>query len=263
MRVRLVLFAFLALAVLGVGVTGSVAAPPNVEYVFRGELLAAPPPGSPSLLIDVGGGNHRAVRLMIGQSSGQSFAVDSNTEYLRWSHGVPTVVQQSNLAVGDALTIRIRAPRILQQVESAPAKIVADRGPNPGRPGKPLWLFKGSLNSPADGSHLSVHVGDGNHRALKAMPRPGPRPVLRLWPADDLHPLAGPGARAASRRASFRSAMTSAFASGPRPVVASAGRIDSGEPRRRARAALFLLGSAHMAVRRPASHAGLLAAICP
>ena len=171
MRVRLVLFAFLALAVLGVGVTGSVAAPPNVEYLFRGELLAAPPPGAPSLLIDVGGGNHRAVRLMIGQSSGQSFAVDSNTEYLRWSHGVPTVVQQSNLAEGDALTIRIRAPRnsSLQQVESAPAKIVADRGPNPGRPGKPLWLFKGSLNAPADGSHLSVHVGDGNYRALKAM----------------------------------------------------------------------------------------------
>jgi hypothetical protein len=157
--------------VLGVGVSGSVAAPPNVEYMFNGELLAAPPPGASSLLIDVNGGNHRAVRLMIGQSSGQSFAVDSNTEYLRWSHGVPTVVDQSNLAAGDALTIRIRAPRnsSLQQVEASPAKVVADRGPDPGRPGKPLWLFRGSLNAPADGSHLSVHVMDGNHRALKAM----------------------------------------------------------------------------------------------
>jgi hypothetical protein len=173
MRFRLLFFAFLALAMLGLGASGSVAArqSASVEYVFRGELLASPPQGAPSLLVDVEGGNHRAVRLMIGQSSGQSFAVDSNTEYLRWTHGVPTVVQEDNLVAGDALMVRIRAPRgsSLQQVESAPAKVVADRGPSPGRPDKPLWLFRGTLNSPANGSSLSVHVMDGNHRALKAM----------------------------------------------------------------------------------------------
>jgi hypothetical protein len=173
MRIRLLLLALVALCAVGLGATGSVAAgkQAGVAYVFRGELAATPPPGSAALLLDVAGGNHRALRLMVGQPSGQSFAVDAHTEYLRWVHGVPTVVQQSNLVEGDQLTIRIRAARgsSLAQVEATPANIVADRGPNPGRPLKPLWLFEGTLNSPVAGTSLSIHVGDGNHRALTAM----------------------------------------------------------------------------------------------
>src|SRR6266550_9398924 len=149
MRFRTIFLALMALAVVGfVGATGSVAADrqAGVAYIFRGELVAAPPPGATSLLVDVAGGNSRALRLMVGQSSGQSFAVGSNTEYLRWVHGVPTVVSQSNLAEGDQLTLRIRAPRgsSLTQVESMPATIVADHGPTPGRAAKPLWLFQGT-----------------------------------------------------------------------------------------------------------------------
>ena len=108
---------------------------------------------------------------MVGQPSGQSFAVNSNTQYLRWVHGVPTVVQQSNLAEGDQLVVRIRAQRgsTLPQVEASAAKVVADHGPNPGRATRPLWLFQGTLNAPAANGHLGVHVLDGNHRALKAM----------------------------------------------------------------------------------------------
>jgi hypothetical protein len=173
MKIRLLFVALAALAVLGLGASGSVASAksPSVAFIFRGELLAAPPPGASSLLVDVGGGNPRALRLMIGQSSGQSFSVGSQTEYLRWVHGVPTVVSQSNLAAGDALTIRIRAPRgsSLAQVESTPANVVADSGPSPGRPGRPLWLFQGTLNVPAAGGHINIHVMDGNHRALKSM----------------------------------------------------------------------------------------------
>jgi hypothetical protein len=167
----MIFLALAALAVVGFGATGSVAANSQVPFVFRGELVAAPPPGATSLLVEVAGGNHRALRLMVGQGSAQSFAVGANTEYLRWSHGVPTVVSQSNLAEGDQLTIRIRAPRSssLAQVESTDANIVADRGPTPGRAAKPLWLFQGTLNAPPAGNHLSVHVMDGNHRALKAM----------------------------------------------------------------------------------------------
>jgi len=173
MKVRLLFVVLAALAVFGLGASGSVASakPAGVAFIFRGELLAAPPPGATSLLVDVGGGNRPALRLMIGQSSAQSFAVDSQTEYLRWAHGVPTVVSQSNLAAGDALTIRIRAPRnsSLAQVEATPANVVADSGPNPGRTGRPLWLFQGTLNAPAEGGNISIHVMDGNHRALKAM----------------------------------------------------------------------------------------------
>jgi len=173
MRFRMLFLALMAVAAVGLGATGSTAASKQglVEYQFRGELAATPPPNSASLLVDVAGGNQRALRLMVGQPSGQAFAVNSNTEYLRWVHGVPTVVQQSNLAEGDQLVVRIRAPRssTLAQVEASAAKIVADHGPNPGRARKPLWLFQGTLNSPAANGHLNVHVLDGNHRALKAM----------------------------------------------------------------------------------------------
>jgi hypothetical protein len=174
MRFRLVFVALAALAAVGLGATGSIAAGKQglVEYQFRGELAATPPPNASSLLVDVAGGNQRALRLMIGQPSGQAFAVDANTQYLRWVHGVPTVVQQSNLAEGDQLVVRIRAQRgsTLSQVEASAAKVVADHGQNPGRARKPLWLFQGTLNAlAAANGHLSVHVLDGNHRALKAM----------------------------------------------------------------------------------------------
>jgi hypothetical protein len=172
MRIRMLFVALVALSVVGLGATGSVASSQaNVLYEFRGELSADPPPGASALIVDVAGGNRRALRLMVGQSSGQSFAVGPNTQYLRWAHGVPTVVSLDNLAEGDQLTLRIRAPRgsSLGQVEATPAAVVSDRGPNPGRPMKPLWLFKGSLNAPASGNSLNLHVLDGNYRALKAM----------------------------------------------------------------------------------------------
>jgi len=172
MKVRLLCLALVALSVVGLGASGSVASSQtNALFLVRGELLADPPSGSSSLIVDVAGGNRRALRLLVGQSSAQSFAVGPNTQYLRWTHGVPTVVTQDNLAEGDQLTLRIRAPRgsSLAQLLATPAGNVADRGPSPGRPARPLWLFKGTLNAPASGGHLGIHVLDGNYRALKAM----------------------------------------------------------------------------------------------
>ena len=173
MRIRLLCLALVAMSVIGLGASGSVAASrqANVLFLVRGELLADPPSGSSSLIVDVAGGNRRALRLLVGQSSAQSFAVGPNTQYLRWAHGVPTVVTQDNLAEGDQLTLRIRAPRgsSLAQLLATPANNVADRGPSPGRAAKPLWLFQGTLNAPASNGHLGIHVLDGNYRALKAM----------------------------------------------------------------------------------------------
>jgi hypothetical protein len=173
MRIRMIFLAFVALSVVGLEASGSIAASQkaSVVYLFRGELIAAPPPGASSLLVDVAGGNRRALRLMVGQSSAQSFAVGLRTQYLRWVRGVPTVVSQSNLAEGDQLTLRIRALRgsSLAQVESTPANVVSDHGPSLRRPTKPLWLVKGTLNAPASGGRLNIHVLDGNYRALKAM----------------------------------------------------------------------------------------------
>ena len=173
MRIRMIFLALVALSVVGLGASGSIAAgrQANAVFIFRGELIATPPPGAGSLLVDVASGNRRALRLLVGQSSAQSFAVGLRTQYLRWVRGVPTVVSQSNLAEGDQLTLRIRAPRgsSLAEVEAAPASVVSDHGPSPRRPAKPLWLFKGTLNAIASGGRLNIRVLDGNYRALKAM----------------------------------------------------------------------------------------------
>jgi hypothetical protein len=173
MRIRMILLALVTLSVVGLGAAGSVAASQqaNALFLFRGELLADPPPGATSLLVDVAGGNRLALRKLVGQSSAQAFAVGPNTQYLRWARGVPTVVSIDNLTEGDQVTLRIRAPRrsSLAQVESTPAAVVADHGPNPRRAAKPLWLFKGTLIAPASAGRLSLHVLDGNYRALKAM----------------------------------------------------------------------------------------------
>jgi hypothetical protein len=73
---------------------------------------------------------------MLGQALDQSFAVDATTIFLRWVGKVPTVVAASQLAVGDRISIRIRAPRgsSLAQVEATPAKKVAEHEPAPPEP---------------------------------------------------------------------------------------------------------------------------------
>ena len=171
MRRHLVYAAFAALAVLLLGASSSLAARSgNIAYVFNGRLLADAG-NSSQLYVHVKGGNRPALRRLVGQSSDQHFAVDSSTEYLRWSHGVPTVVQESNLVAGDAVTLRIRADRTasLGQIEATPARVVSDRGQNPRFAKRALWLFVGTLNAPAASHRISLHITSGNWRALHAM----------------------------------------------------------------------------------------------
>ncbi len=172
MRRQLVYLAFLALAVLSVGASSTFAArgDANVLYLFNGRLLADAG-SSPTLFVDVNGGNHAALRKLIGHGDNQHFAVDSNTEYIRWAHGVPTVVSESNLVAGDRVTVRVRADRTasLAQIETTPAGVVADRGPNPRFAHRPLWLFIGPLDAPAANRHVTLHITNGNLRALRAM----------------------------------------------------------------------------------------------
>ena len=171
MRRHLLSLGLVAVAVLMVTVSGSLAARNSaVGFEFNGRLLADAG-NSSALYVDVKGGNHAALRKMIGQSDDQHFAVDSNTEYLRWSNGVPTVVSESNLAAGDVVSIKVRADRSasLAQIEATPARIVSDRGPTPGHARRPLWLFVGSLDSPAANGRLTLHISSGNWLALHGM----------------------------------------------------------------------------------------------
>jgi hypothetical protein len=171
MRRQVVYLALLVLVLTG-GASSTLAARSSgtIMYVFNGRLLADTG-NSTTLFVDVNGGNRAALRKLIGQGDDQHFAVDGNTEYLRWVHGVPTVVPESNLVAGDRVTLRVRADRSasLAQIESTPAVVVADRGPNGSFAHRPLWLFVGTLDAPAASVHLTLHITNGNLRALRAM----------------------------------------------------------------------------------------------
>ena len=131
----------------------------ELTYVFNGRLLADAGSSS-SLYVEVRGGSKPALRKLVGAAAAQHFAVGQNTQYLRWSRGVPTVVQESNLVVGDVVSIRVRAARdaSLAQIESTPASRVADRGATPGHAVRPLWLFVGTLDAPASNGRLAIRV---------------------------------------------------------------------------------------------------------
>jgi len=171
MRRRFTYFVIAALVLVAAGASSTLAAGGgNLTYMFNGRLLTDAG-NSSSLYVDVNGGNKPALRKLLGQSDNQYFAVGSGTQYLRWSHGVPTVVAEANLVAGDIVSVRVRAAHgaSLAQIEATVAARVSDRGPTRGRAGKPLWLFVGTLNTPAAGGKLTIHVQSGNWLALRKM----------------------------------------------------------------------------------------------
>jgi len=102
---------------------------PNMPlYLFRGTLASV---GNGSVTVDVTGGNHRALRLLVGGSRMQTFATGDDTIFLLWQGKVPTVVDASKLVVGDRIVVRIRseAGSSLSEVESSPARHVGDKEP--------------------------------------------------------------------------------------------------------------------------------------
>lgn len=172
MRRQLLYLALLAVAVLAVGAPSTLAArgTGNILYSFNGRLLADAG-SSPSIFVDVNGGNHAALRKLIGHGDNQQFAVDANTQFIRWTHGIPTVVPESNLVAGDRVSVKVRADRraSLAQIETTPARVVADSGSSARFPHRPLWLFIGTLGAPASGGHFALHITNGNLRSLRAM----------------------------------------------------------------------------------------------
>jgi hypothetical protein len=142
--------------------------PAKMQYAFLGQLTATPSNGGVS--INVEGGNRAALRLMLGAPVTQTFAYGSDTEFLKWSKGIPTVVQAGDLAAGDWVWVRVRAPRnaTLAEVEAAHPFIVGDHGAQLFKPDKPLYLFRGTLSAVNSGS-VTVNVTGGNHRALKLL----------------------------------------------------------------------------------------------
>ena len=138
----------------------------KVRYSFLGTVTATPNNGGVS--INVQGGNKLALRKMLGAPVTQTFAYGSTTEFLKWSAGIPTVVQPDALAAGDYVWVHVRAPRNadLATIEQASAGIVGDHGTQLYKPDKPLYLYRGKLTATGAGT-VTVQVTGGNRRALK------------------------------------------------------------------------------------------------
>jgi hypothetical protein len=155
-----VVFAAVAAAALGGG--------KGRLYEFRGELLNASPTAAQ---VQIEGGNHAALRALLGQSRDQTFTLGATTEILLWSHGIPHVVAVTDLKQGDHVTVRVRAAfhASLTAIEATAAGIVADRGANPSTPLRPLWLYVGTVAGAQSGGHIALHITNGNRRALRSV----------------------------------------------------------------------------------------------
>jgi hypothetical protein len=102
--------------------------PDQPLWLFRGTLTSAT---STAVTVHVTGGDHRAMKLLIGQSADQTFTVGGETIFLLWQGKVPSVIDASKLVVGDKIVVRIRADKgsSLAQIEATAANHVGDREP--------------------------------------------------------------------------------------------------------------------------------------
>jgi len=174
MKLRLTL-ALTAAALACVAVGGAASAQstrhphPGQRYVFNGEVLTAPGANAGSLSVQVDGGNHAALKALIGGAQNENLTLDANTRVLIYSRGVPHVGNTSEIQQGDFVTVVVRAPHnsSLQQLVGMPAVSVSDHAAPHGA--RPLWLFIGSVAGPQVGGHIALHVESGNWKALNAM----------------------------------------------------------------------------------------------
>ncbi len=167
MRMKLFLAAATA-ALAGVVAATAGAAGGGIAYSFLGKLSAAPSGGQ--LSISVEGGNRPALRALLGSSAAQTFAYGNKTEFLRWTNGLPKVVQAGDLQAGDHVRVNLRAPRgsSLDAIESTAAGLVGDHGTQLTRPDQPEYLFRGTVAA-VGSSTVSVDVRAGNRRALRLL----------------------------------------------------------------------------------------------
>jgi hypothetical protein len=168
MKHRLLTTLVLAAAAFAVLVTAAAGGSRGQLYQFRGDVVAA---SSSSLQVSAEGGNHAALKALIGQSQNETFALGAKTEILIVSNGVPHVGSAADLKAGDNVTVNVRdkAGASLADLLATPAATVSDRGAAHATGGKPLFLYIGTVAGGQAGGHISLHITSGNWRGLKTM----------------------------------------------------------------------------------------------
>jgi hypothetical protein len=142
--------------------------PAKIGYAFLGQLTATPANGGVSITVE--GGNRVALRAMLGQSVTQTFAYGAQTEFLKWTGGIPAVVQAGDLAAGDYVWVHVRAPRgsALADIEQQQSGLVGDRGTTLTKPDQPLYSFRGTLTA-VGSTGVTVHVTGGDGRSMRLL----------------------------------------------------------------------------------------------
>jgi hypothetical protein len=168
MRVTTFIAIGLAALVAAAGASATPRVGRGIEYSFFGRLTAAPAGGQLSVTVERG--NRAALRAMLGQSVSQTFTYGSDTEFLKWSHGIPSVVQAGDLAAGDFVWIHVRAAvsASLADIEAKDAGLVGDHGSQLNPPSRPLYLFRGTLTATGTNS-VTLNVNGGNRRATRLL----------------------------------------------------------------------------------------------
>ena len=168
MKLRLI--STLALAALACAVVAAAAASGGKGqlYQLQGELLAT---SSNSVQIQVEGGNHAALKALIGQSQNETFATDAKTEFLGWVAGVPHVISIGDLKAGDdvQVSVRAKAGSSLADIEANAAALVGDQGSSSVTQGSPLFLYVGTVAGGQAGGNIALHITGGNWRGLRSM----------------------------------------------------------------------------------------------
>ena len=139
----------------------------NTLYRYIGQVTGK---AGASVTVAVQNGNRPALRSLLGQSQEQTFTTGDKTVFLHWAGGVPSVTGLDAVAVGDYVTVNVRAGRDagLDLIKAKPAASVADRGPTVHHPAKPLYLFRGTFVAAAGGK-VTIDVKGGNRPALRLM----------------------------------------------------------------------------------------------
>ena len=137
-------------------------------FQFRGEVVGATPT---SVTITVEGGNHAALRKMLGQSQNQTFTLGDRSEVLVWSHGIPKVGSYTDLHASDWVQVNVRAKAgsSLLEITQTSTGIVGDHGAAPGKAGKPLFLYRGTYAGSPTAGKINVDVKGGNRLALRSL----------------------------------------------------------------------------------------------
>ena len=121
MKHRLIGFIALAALACAVVVAGARAA---ARASSTSSAASCSPPAPNSVQVQVEGGNHAALKALIGQSQNETFTTDSRTEFLGWTAGVPHVISIGDLKAGDnvQVSVRARAGSSLADIEAKPRR---------------------------------------------------------------------------------------------------------------------------------------------